>query len=1007
MSRSSDTTGDYGGHSDHWRNWFEDSPIAMTFEDWSQVKRVVDRLRDSGVKDISSHIGEHPEVLAEIAPAARILDANAAAVSMYKAGSKQELLDGFNAPLNLHNFDPATGLSYIYLTLIDRFSAGETRVELEGPDTTLEGSHIYTRTTTSIALGHEDDWGKVLQITEDITSKKKAEDALRESEAQLQDAIDSLSEGLALYDADDRLVMWNSRYQEFHDDCRGVLIDGSHWLDVHRNRIQRGFFQGGEEGIPLQVAREVEQRMTNGNMEFWTATGRCIESSCRLTQQGGFISTWRDITRQKQAQNALAESEALLAQSAVIANLGYAVWDCIEEKYITVSKGWAGIFGYSEGEFLSTFTDAGSDGSLVHPADQDRYRTYFDTDLGEQATDIEYRIIRRDGRIRHVLQRHKHVAEQGTSLLSIQDITERKLVEEEMRKSHALYRQAEVMGKLGHWTWDHKNDRMDSCSEQFARIYEMSVAEAISFFSDMDNILSVVHPDDRERYNQVKQECSRQLKGMDTQFRIVTRSGAIRHIHLLSELLLDDQNRPLKSFGTEQDITERKELSEELAYRATHDALTGLINRSEFDRRLRRVLESARNGRGEHALCYLDLDQFKVINDTCGHVAGDELLRQLSQLLTTCLRERDTLARLGGDEFGVLMEHCPIGRAREVANKVRKAVAGFRFVWDGRAFHVGVSIGLVPVNEVSESAFNVLSAADSACYAAKDEGRNRVHVFDLDDTGLAKRRGEMQWVARLEKALEEERFQLWVQRITPLAAPGEDGERFELLLRLMDESGEIIMPRDFLPAAERYGLASKIDRWVIGRALAWLGRGTTMLNRVSLCSINLSGTSLADEDFLRLVQRRLARTRIPAHKICFEITEVATIANLSRAMTFMKALSQQGCQFALDDFGSGLSSFAYLKTLPVHYLKIDGTFVKDILGDEVDLALVRAINDVGKVMGKQTIAKFVESDTVLGKLREIGVDYAQGHAIGRAVPISEIPSVDTMDIQTAAGREGR
>ena len=301
----------------------------------------------------------------------------------------------------------------------------------------------------------------------------------------------------------------------------------------------------------------------------------------------------------------------------------------------------------------------------------------------------------------------------------------------------------------------------------------------------------------------------------------------------------------------------------------------------------------------------------------------------------------------------------------------------------------------MPITETSESVSNLLSAADSACYAAKDEGRNRVHVYHLDDTDLARRQGEMRWVARIDQALEDERFQLWSQPIVPVMTGSDEGEDFELLLRLVDERGETILPGDFLPAAERYGLSTKLDRWVIGAALGYLGRNPKLLERLHLCFINLSGASLADEEFLEFVCTELQQSQIPSQKICFEVTETAAIANLSRAMTFMKALKEQGCRFALDDFGSGLSSFAYLKTLPVDYLKIDGAFVKDIVDDEVDLALVRSINDVGKVMGKWTIAEFVESEAILEKLRNIGVDYAQGYGIGHPAPIEETTLFDS------------
>lgn len=438
------------------------------------------------------------------------------------------------------------------------------------------------------------------------------------------------------------------------------------------------------------------------------------------------------------------------------------------------------------------------------------------------------------------------------------------------------------------------------------------------------------------------------------------------------------------------DVTEARRMAREMNHQATHDVLTGLVNRREFEHRLRRVLKTARKDKVEHALCYLDLDQFKVINDTCGHAAGDELLRQLGLLLHQQVRERDTLARLGGDEFGALLEHCSLFQAQRVADALRQAVEEFRFVWEDKGFRVGVSIGLVPITENSESLATVLRAADSACYAAKEMGRNRIHLYHESDAELARQRGEIQTVGQINRALEEERFHLVFQPITPINGHTLFGAHYELLLRMSDENGEIVLPDTFLPAAERYNLSTKLDRWVISNAFEWLADHPDHLQRLSLCSINLSGLSLGSKEFLAFVNREFKQKRILPQKICFEITETAAIANLSSATRFLKVFKVLGCRFALDDFGSGMSSFAYLKYLPIDFLKIDGLFVKDILDDPIDLAMVKSIHDIGHAMGKKTIAEYVESQAILGKLREIGIDYAQGFDIGQPLPMRDL-----------------
>jgi diguanylate cyclase (GGDEF)-like protein/PAS domain S-box-containing protein len=493
----------------------------------------------------------------------------------------------------------------------------------------------------------------------------------------------------------------------------------------------------------------------------------------------------------------------------------------------------------------------------------------------------------------------------------------------------------------------------------------------------------------------------------ELEFRMVRQDKSVLWIHERVRLLPKTSSAPAELRIVCRDVTEAHNLSQELTYQASHDSLTGLVNRRELENRLARVLETARNDGSHHALCYLDLDQFKVINDTCGHVAGDELLRQLSEVLRAKVRRRDTLARLGGDEFGVLMEHCVLRQAQRVANTLRKTVEEFRFSWENKTFSVGVSIGLVPVTSESESVAGTLSAADTACYVAKDQGRNRIHVYHPEDMELARRHGEMQWVARINQALEEDRFCLSVQPIrrisdvdvelSPASVMPDDRGYFELLLRMRDSSGRLVPPGAFLPAAERYSLSVRLDRWVVEKIFSWLDAHPEQLQRLAMCSINLSGHSIADEEFLQFVISSLDGTNVPAEKLCFEITETAAITNLVSATRFITALKGWGCQFALDDFGSGLSSFAYLKQLAVDFLKIDGVFVKDVVDDPINLAMVKSINDIGKVMGKRTIAEFVENDGILEKLREVGVDYAQGYRIGRPKPLERLLKVEQTD----------
>lgn len=431
-----------------------------------------------------------------------------------------------------------------------------------------------------------------------------------------------------------------------------------------------------------------------------------------------------------------------------------------------------------------------------------------------------------------------------------------------------------------------------------------------------------------------------------------------------------------------RDVTEARELNRRMDYLATHDALTGLVNRHAFEQRLRMALEASHRHGSEHVMCYLDLDQFKVVNDTCGHVAGDELLRQLSTLLHERIRQTDMLGRLGGDEFGVLLENCQIEEALRIAQELARTVQEFRFIWENKSFTLGVSIGVAGIDRSTRDVGSALAQADAACYMAKEGGRNRIHLYQRDDVEMVQRHGEMQWVARLQEALAEDHFCLRYQLIEP--AGGSNGAlHCEMLVCLCNRGAEMIPPGAFLPAAERYNLMPAIDRWVVDAVLDWLQASPGELSRLALCSINLSGTSLSDEDFHGFLIRRIRESGLPAEKLCFEITETAAVTNLSAAIRLIRELKKLGCRFALDDFGSGMSSFGYLKELPVDYLKIDGAFVKDILNDPVDRAMVAAIRDIGHVMGIGTIAEFVESEAIREVLQEIGVDYVQGYGIAR------------------------
>ena len=438
----------------------------------------------------------------------------------------------------------------------------------------------------------------------------------------------------------------------------------------------------------------------------------------------------------------------------------------------------------------------------------------------------------------------------------------------------------------------------------------------------------------------------------------------------------------------QEDVTEARALASELSHRAAHDDLTGLINRSEFERRLAHLVSEAHNSDVQHALCFLDLDQFKVINDTCGHIAGDELLRQLSRQLSKRTRKNDILARLGGDEFGILMEHCDVEQAHLVADEIRKVVESFQFIWDSQMFSIGVSIGMTRIDRQTISVTEVLKQADSACFAAKRSGRNCVYLYQHDDAQLVEQAGEFRWVNEIKEALNQSRMALFVQPIISLQAQRK--QRYEVLVRLYSRQGKLITPGAFLPTAERFNLSERVDRWVIDETVNWLNQHHQQLSNIENLAVNLSGASLGNRHLLEHIVQVLHKAQFKPELLSFEITETAAIANLREATYFINTLTALGCQFALDDFGSGLSSFGYLKNLPVNAIKIDGMFVRDIIDDPFDAEMVKAINEIGHVMQLETIAEFVENAAILDKLQDIGVDFVQGYHLGKPLPIATV-----------------
>jgi len=660
------------------------------------------------------------------------------------------------------------------------------------------------------------------------------------------------------------------------------------------------------------------------------------------------------------------------------------LWDFdVEAQETYFSPRWRTMLGYDTVELQRNFDWR----TLVHAEDSVRVQNAIRDHVAGKTAMFEsvHRMQHRSGEWRWVSSRAKATVDPHGRLLRLVgvelDVTERKLYEE------ALFREKES----AQITLQSIGDGVVTTNAASVIDYINPVAEDLTGWrledamgKPVEDIFRAFHEETCEPLENPLTVAIRRARAIKSvrPMLLIRRDGNELYVDSTAAPIRDGAGRTAGGVLVFHDVSESRELNRRLSYHASHDLLTGLVNRREFENRLERALKSAKARESSYALCYLDIDQFKIVNDSCGHSAGDALLGQVGALLKSKVRWRDTLSRLGGDEFGILLESCSLDEAMRMAETLREAVRNFRFNWEERVFRLGASIGVVPLTAESEDVASIISAADSACQSAKEQGRNRVHSFADNDIELMRRRREMQWAARINAALEEGRFELFRMTILPLQKP-ETGAHYELLLRMRDESGRIISPDNFIVAAERYGITPNIDRWVIENAFRWLVSEADERERLALCSINLSGQSLGDDKFLPFVIEQFQKSGLDASKICFEITETAAVASFSQANRFIQALKELGCKFALDDFGTGLSSFGYLKHFPVDFLKIDGSFVREILHDPIDREMVRSINEIGHLTGKQTIAEFAENAEIIQMLTSIGIDYAQGYGISQ------------------------
>lgn len=826
---------------------------------------------------------------------------------------------------------------------------------------------------------------------EDVTETRAIQMTLLSKQRRLAGVIEGTGVGTWEWNLQTGQVTLNEKGMLIAGDLSGQpgMLRANHWrASIHPDDRQRSEALLAEHfaGEAQWYECELRVRSLGGQWNWILERGRVLTRAADGTPEWMF-GTQLDVTVRKMQDEALRKSEALMNRTGEVAGVGG--WELdLASGALTWTAQTRVIHGLPP-DYAPTLDAAVN---FYAPEARPVIQAAVERSMATgQGWDLELPLLRADGKpiwVRAVGSVEFEGSKPVRLLGAFQDITQRRALHTELADQHELLKV--TLQSIGDAviTTD-REGRVTWLNPVAERMTGWTNAEAMG--QPVGMVFHIVNEETRAPTENPVATCISQGKvaGLANHTVLISRQG--------EEFGIEDSAAPIRNEGGEilgvvlvfHDVTEQRRLSGEMTFRATHDALTGLVNRPEFESRLRRVLNKAHEDRSEHALMYLDLDQFKLVNDACGHSVGDQLLQQVSKLLAESVRARDTLARLGGDEFAVILEHCSADQAQRVAQQICDRMDDFRFVHDGKRFRIGASVGLVPLDHRWGTAAAVMQAADTSCYAAKEAGRNRVHAWFDTDQAMRARHGEMQWASRIEQALDENLFVLYAQRITSLGEP-ESGLHAEVLLRMRDCEGNIVMPGAFLPAAERFHLASRVDRWVLMAVIDFL-HAPGVISGVSNLSVNLSGQSIGDRAFHRQALEMLEGAGVAiCHRLCLEITETAAVTNMADAAVFIQQVRALGIKVALDDFGAGASSFGYLKSLPVDYIKIDGQFIRDVLDDPLDEAAVRCFVDVARVVGVKTVAEFVDRPAVKDMIRTIGVDFAQGYLLHRPQALAEL-----------------
>ncbi|MEO8384540.1 MAG: EAL domain-containing protein [Betaproteobacteria bacterium] len=836
---------------------------------------------------------------------------------------------------------------------------------------TVHYKSVFTRADGTVA-------GVIGNFT-DITSLKRSENALRLSEVQMRLISDNVPALIAYFDASLHCLFCNKAYADWFG-AAPMELQGRHLGDIIGVAVlaeSEPYFVRAFAGENITYDRQ--HRMKDGSaghLQVVLAPHRGIAGDVV-----GVYALVADTTHQKLAEAQIANASQRLRFALQGSSLS--LWDAnLLADEIFFDTEWASMLGHPP---VETVLDTAGLTARVHPEDREKTgKAIFDVIRGLTTTyREEHRLITRTGEWKWVESRGMVVERdaRGTAVRMTgtnADITDRKLAETSLRASESQLRLVidNVPALIAYFDLDR---RYRFVNKRYAEFYGHTPENIIG--KEGREVIGDQAYQDYIKYFDLVMAGS----PASYQRKVTQKNGDAGYVDVALVPHVSDNGQVLGAYVMARDVTKSVEAEARIRHMARHDALTDLLNRREFEQRLMHVLLNTNHGDCE--LIYLNVDQLKIVNDSCGHAAGDELLRQVAAVLRNNIVADDLLARLGSDEFGVLHKRTSMDSTQVVAERLRHAIQALRFAWQERSFPVSISIGVVLL--AGQTVDELLTMGDAACRIAKNHGRNRIHVYHRTDGELALRRNQIEWRSRILDALEHNRFRLYCQPIASLRTLPLVDDHFEVLLRMLDENDELIAPMAFIPTAEHFDLMPAIDRWVISAALAAHAPASLATDRPldSILAINLSGDTLGDKSFPAFVRSEFEKFHVNPRSICFEITETAAISDIASARSFIKEFKAIGCQFSLDDFGSGMSSFGYLRNLPIDYLKIDGSFIRNICHDSIDLAMVESINHIGHIMGKHTIAEFVEDDATIALLRKIGVDFAQGFGIGKPQPM--------------------